>query len=65
MVKLKPIGFIKGLGNIIESEREFYDELLELSENNAELISPRDEIYARKDRKITFIPCRGVNHPPW
>ncbi len=50
---VKTLANIKKLGNIVEVSGDFYSALQQLKEAGAELISPRDEAYARiaTDRK--------------
>lgn len=48
---METLANIKGLGKIVQENKDFYSNLLELKEAKAELITPRDEAYARVQTK--------------
>ena len=42
-----PIAYVKGVGQVVETRKNFYDELLEFQEAGAKLITPSQEMKAR------------------
>ncbi|MEK6861859.1 MAG: hypothetical protein AABY07_07885 [Nanoarchaeota archaeon] len=51
MTKLLVLADVKGLGEVVESDKYFYIALQELKSGRARLITPREEAYARLNTK--------------
>jgi len=49
---VKKLSNVKGLGQVVEADSNFYTNLQELEQAGASLISPRDEAYARLNSNI-------------